>query len=92
MHNFDEYEQALARQALVSMVDASGSLELVRGSVWLTEEGGEDLVLQAGDVHILQGWGRLVVEALVPSQLRWRLKDVQSETAASPTLVAKSTP
>ena len=44
-------------------------VEVGGGRIWLTEEGrGEDLFLGPGMQHVVQGAGRVVVEADVPGQ------------------------
>jgi hypothetical protein len=43
----------------------------VAGTLWLTRDGGiEDIVLEAGQAHRLQGGAPHLVQALAPSRLR----------------------
>ncbi len=55
----------LARGSGLNVDDANGvNVRILRGSVWLTQEGSlDDFFLNAGDSHRLDGDGRVIISA-----------------------------
>lgn len=54
----------LERREMLMLADARGqTLECRSGELWLTEAGGGDTVLRAGESHVVQGDGYLVISA-----------------------------
>lgn len=79
LHPYFEFE--LKHSTAISLQRLSGwTVTAVDGRVWLTEEnGGRDVWLQAGDRHLINGRGRVVIEpwsaggAAADASLRVRL-------------------
>lgn len=68
------YEGHLPAGEVIALVDAAGwDLACLAGRIWLTEEGGDDVWLAAGEGFALRRSGRCVIEAAAPSVLRLRL-------------------
>lgn len=77
LYEFIEYEQRLANAELLTLRDVDGVvIEVQRGGVWLTEEGGDDVYLTPGQPYRTRGSGTLLIEALDASQLR--IHDVET--------------
>ena len=66
-----ETHLTLERGQVASTNEARGlAIECVRGSLWITfESGGRDHVLEPGERMPVNAGGRLVIEAIVPSEL-----------------------
>ncbi|MDP5239848.1 DUF2917 domain-containing protein [Uliginosibacterium sp. 31-16] len=52
------------------------SLHVLTGRVWLTEAGRPvDIILEAGESHMLRSTGKLLIEAATSAHLHWRSTD-----------------
>lgn len=71
LYDFIEYEVRLERAQVMSTQSIDGAMiECTQGSLWLTEQGEDDLWLHAGERHVLHGNGRVVIEGLSQAQVR----------------------
>ncbi|QNM97990.1 DUF2917 domain-containing protein [Chitinimonas koreensis] len=70
LYQFIEYEQRLARDQVLSLDSVDGFRIVVReGGLWLTEDDGPDVILQAGEQYRLHGRGKVVLQAIDGARL-----------------------
>ncbi|MFC4159248.1 DUF2917 domain-containing protein [Chitinimonas lacunae] len=71
LHDFIEFERRLERAEVLSLRSIDGTvIECLSGSLWLTEQGGDDHWLAAGERYVLHGNGCTVVEGLANAEVR----------------------
>ena len=81
-----ETRLTLERGQVASTKEARGlAVECLRGTIWITfENGGVDHVLEPGERLAVKAGGRLVMEAMVPSELVFLRQESAAEPVARP--------
>lgn len=67
-------EQALRKDQFLRLPESRLTLECLSGRLWLTREGDpDDFFLEAGELMDISPEEDVVVQALLPSQVRWQV-------------------
>ena len=81
LYEFIEYEHRLAQNQVLSLRSTSGDLVVCeQGDLWLTEEGGPDVFLTAGEKHRVRSNGRLLIESFQAARLQYLPKEAAGIT------------
>ncbi|MBV8658220.1 MAG: DUF2917 domain-containing protein [Burkholderiales bacterium] len=84
LHDSNVTEYSLASGALIAINQHAGLIITAdAGTLWITEPGEGDIVLQPGEQYHSTSHGKLVIEALSTARLHFRASDTQHAYGAA---------